>query len=394
MAEIKHAKLNWQLPFFKFLAGSTMFSTDFYITFYFSSNSHFYSYFGISIMIGIALSIFSQKLISGLIDSINRKYMAIGVQLLLGMFMILMFLFYRGVNLFILLVVSAIISLFYGWLYQIFNSLIKDISNFSNVGTNNGISEISSQASGLFSGFVFVLVSSIINFKYSFLTSGVLCILVSIIMMGYPYENNLSSGKRIKREQVSNFDYVRKNSRLILFVTALNFPYIYVMIGNFIVPIFLIKFLGGNVDDIAIYSSIYAMGAILSGLFTPITLGKFREIPTVGIYSIIFSISSIFTVIFPFLYFFFIFRPFIGIGNGGTRIGRNTITMNRIESENIGKFNGSVHLMVNSIIMIILGLFSVLVNFVPIYYVLITMTLIPIFPLLMANFYGKTILKS
>jgi predicted MFS family arabinose efflux permease len=278
-----------------------------------------------------------------------------------------------------------ILDLFSSINFQSFNALIREKSDSRNVANNNGLSEISGQASGLTAGFLFIFLSEEINFRNSFLVTSAISLFIGIVLILYPYTNERSKNLKNDRENRLSLKYYRKNSKNIFLISMLNFPYIYISIGNFLVPIYLIDVLKGNINDIALSGSLYCIGAITSGLLVPKILKKFREFQSFFITSTIFVLSIIFLPLIFSIPLFVLMRIFTGFGNGGARISRNTLVMNNVESKNIGKFNGGVSITVNFIQLSLLGLFAILIGFIPVYYVFLLYTFVPIFPILFIN---------
>ena len=162
------------------------------------------------------------------------------------------------------------------------------------------------------------------------------------------------------RFSLSNYPY------LTVFVLIMNIPFVLVVTGNFLYPIYIVNELHRGANFIAINDSIYGISALSSGLVFPRIYSRYRgrkiyllpfSLFSMGIFGIALTGSPM---------IFLSMSVFLGLGNGSSRILRNTMIMKRIENEFIGRYNTRISSLVYVIRIITLSFYLLCITYISI----------------------------
>lgn len=123
---------------------------------------------------------------------------------------------------------------------------------------------------------------------------------------------------------------------MFLFLLFSIMPFIGVMVTNYLFPVYLRDVLKASASAYGIESMIYAIGAIIAGMFIPVLARKIGNEKTIilSVITYTIAISLIVLVNLP-LYLSLMF--FIAVGNSGARVARNSFLMDQIPNEIIGR---------------------------------------------------------
>lgn len=320
------------------------FSTEIYLSYYFSGSILSIKYFALSDFTGLFLGIALQMPLGKFLDSKNKKNILILNQILLSSFLLSVYVNFNFSRLIIMYVVSIVLGLSIGVSYSTTNSILRHLSDGMNTSKINGFSEIFGQLPSIAGGIMFLLISRVINFRASFIISALIDLCSIILILFIPYDPSvhikaLSSSRRTgKSDNVKDFR-MSNYGLLTLFALIMNIPFVMVVTGNFLYPIYIVMGLHRGANFIAIKGSIYALSAIFSGILFPKMESKIDKrklymfpfsIFSIGIFGIAITNSPL---------IFLSMSIFMGLGNGSSRILRNTLIMKNVENQFIGRYN-------------------------------------------------------
>ena len=347
------------------------FSTEIYLSYFFSLSGLSIIYFALSNFTGLFLGIAVQVPLGKILDTRNKKNILIINQILISIMLFAVYLNFYFPLLILMYLVSVLLGLFGGIAYSTANSILRHLSDDVNTQSINGYSEIFGQLPSIAGGLIFFLISGYINFKDSFLISSLIDLFSIPLIILIPYDSSIhlpvkSSGQKndsidaTHRFALSNYPY------LTVFVLIMNIPFVLVVTGNFLYPIYIVNELHRGANFIAINDSIYGISALSSGLVFPRIYSKYRG---QKIYLLPFSLFSmgIFGIALtgsPMI--FLSMSVFLGLGNGSSRILRNTIIMKRIENEFIGRYNTRISSLVYVIRIITLSFYLLCITYISI----------------------------
>ncbi len=135
------------------------------------------------------------------------------------------------------------------------------------------------------------------------------------------------------------FLYITKNKMIILFFLFSTMPFISVLVGNYIDPIYVASVLQEDAKVLGFSSIVYTIGAILVGISVSFIMNKIGSYKTIILTSFIYLIGTILTLVFPITAIFLWAQILRGAGNSGTKVASNTIMMQLVPKSHIGRVN-------------------------------------------------------
>lgn len=204
-------------------------------------------------------------------------------------------------------------------------ALNQEIFNKDQYNALNGTMEVQSQLSSMIAG----ALASVLLLKWDLhyiLLLDVLSYAAAIYFyMKLPYMMKPidKTGKKDKTSVIEGLRYMIIRPTMFVFLVMSIMPFIGVMVTNYLFPVYLRDVLKASASAYGIESMIYAIGAIIAGMFIPVLARKIGNEKTI-IYSVItytIAISLIVLVNLP-LYLSLMF--FIAVGNSGARVARNS----------------------------------------------------------------------
>ncbi|MCL5988981.1 MAG: MFS transporter [Candidatus Thermoplasmatota archaeon] len=318
---------------------------------------------GLEPFFGFAIDKFSRKIV--------LKYCAIGTIATVLVVFSLAIKFGSG-NEFMLLGLLVFGDIITGLVFSAQRSLQQSISSKSEIGRNNGISEITSQIPQVIGALLTIPIIIYIGFfgaiLFAIATSFLAILLLSRIKeevkKSKPAENytNITTRGGYK----ATLHFMKENLAILVFVTTLNFAFVCLMSGNYLTPVYIYK-LGGSAYDLAIVETIYALSAVVSGLIAPKFVKFGENLPLIWIFIGLFALGNILISVSDSLLLFMIFQPiFFGIGNPSARILRNTFVMNRIQHEISGKFFAGINIISTISRISLMAFMTLSINTIPI----------------------------
>lgn len=300
---------------------------------------------GTIMILTILLEIVIQPFLSSLLDRHNRKTVLLCNQVLSSSIMIAMgaFLYSRSTGQPWYLSSVLVVDIYYFVEYQAYAAMAKEVVAANNAGAYNGIAELVSQSPIIIGGVMSAFLWTFIGFSGILLLAGILTLAATPLLFSLqvPFSENHFPENKARQPG----SYITGAFRPVLYIFLLNIPYVAVVSGNYLKPVFIARVLSGNPGTLGLSESIYAGMASVTGLIAPLVVKKAGEFRSAMIFSIIYAAGSVLMPLFPVVGLFFIFQASHGMGNPGNRISRNTLVMRKVPREQIGRFNGSVNLL-------------------------------------------------
>lgn len=279
--------------------------------------------------------------IGNLVDKMNRKKILLISEfvcfLLLTLFTLIGFigLTYEVWHYTIIYMIG---SLYYTIFFPTMFALNQEIFNKDQYKALNGTMEVQSQLSSMIAG----ALASILLLKWDLhyiLLLDVLSYAAAIYFyMKLPYMGKpIDKTEKTDKKRVSEgLRYMMIRPTMFLFLLFSIMPFIGVMVTNYLFPVYLRDVLKASASAYGIESMIYAIGAIIAGMFIPVLARKIGNEKTIilSVITYTIAISLIVLVNLP-LYLSLMF--FIAVGNSGARVARNSFLMDQIPNEIIGR---------------------------------------------------------
>ncbi|WP_164931513.1 MFS transporter [Longirhabdus pacifica] len=224
-------------------------------------------------------------------------------------------------------------------------ALCQEIFDASQYRTLNSALEIQGQTAAMISAGITALAMKYLSL-FTILWIDVLTYVIAIsFIMFIPYTAKQS--ERLQKSKAwanisEGFMYLKNRKRLLLFLLGTFIPFVMVMIGNYINPIHIKDTLGAGLEVFASFEMFYAIGAILAGFMMTILMKKYGDFTACFTMMIIFTIGMMSIIIIPNVAMLLVASLLFGLGNAGTRVGRNVIMMKIVPNDIIGRVSSFV----------------------------------------------------
>ncbi|MCL4341637.1 MAG: MFS transporter [Candidatus Thermoplasmatota archaeon] len=252
------------------------------------------------------------------------------------------------------------VDLYYFVSYQAYAALAQELVPGKIAGSYNGFAEIVGQSPVFVGGILSAVLWNFVGFGGIMLLCAAVTILGTLPLKSLP-ARNVGTGLSKKRPRKPGH-YMSGKFRSILYIFLLNAPYVAVVSGNYLKPIFIAQVLSGSPGTLGLSESVYAGMAALTGILAPVMIQRVGEFSSAMIFSAIYAAASLLMPLLPFIWIFFMLQALHGTGNPGNRISRNTIVMKNVPKEEIGRFNGSVNLLTMLSRVLILAAYIITLN--------------------------------
>jgi MFS family permease len=131
--------------------------------------------------------------------------------------------------------------------------------------------------------------------------------------------------------------WLAKRPALAVFLTASLLPFIAVMAGNYLVPVYVSETLRAGPGTFAISEMAFAVGALGAGLLLPRLLARQTVGALLPLIMAVFLVGLILQATLPFTAVFVGAMVLLGFGNAGTRVGRSALMLHVVPNAVMGR---------------------------------------------------------
>ncbi|MEM0156603.1 MAG: MFS transporter [Thermoplasmataceae archaeon] len=318
---------------------------DIDIVFRLADNRSFLTAFGFAMILSLVAELMIQPYLSRVIDRIERRKIQAVNQLVFAISVMTV-----GLEISLLghleaalLIMLVLIETYYTVAYQVYASIAQSLINHRDAGNYSGLSEILGQTPVIIGAAISAIFWNIVPLPYILVASGVVGI---FLLFPLARVRNTSATVLTGQSTHSTRPAVRKmKMSSVIFIFLFNMPYVAVVSGNYLKPIFIAQLLHGTPGTLAESEIVYAISAVMAGLLAPLAIKKIGEFRSAMMFSLVYVAGSILMPLFPLIAIFFILQSSHGTGNAGNRISRNTLVMRNVPAGEIGHFNGKVQML-------------------------------------------------
>ncbi|WP_368502650.1 MFS transporter (plasmid) [Alkalihalophilus sp. As8PL] len=232
----------------------------------------------------------------------------------------------------------------------------------------NGLMEVQSQSATFISAGLVALLVGRIDLWIIFLVDVASFFVALGILFFIPYKsqlftkNSTTSKPKMLEDLNSAWSYMKENKALMVLLMCSFVPFIMVLVGNYLNPVYIYSELGANPDIQGYASVIYALSAILGGIAATVLSQRFGDYTSIIITYIVYLVGIIGIILFPTVGIFLCMRLFAGVGNAGSRVLRKNIMMVNIPNNMIGKVNSFFSSMSMLLQAILVGIISLSIS--------------------------------
>jgi MFS family permease len=154
-----------------------------------------------------------------------------------------------------------------------------------------------------------------------------------------PYQKTAWKGVSVSawKMMFEGVTYLRQRPRLSIVIFGSFLPFLAIMIGNYLAPIFVKDVLQAGPAIYAFGEIAYGVGAVAAGLTVPALNRKTGLVPTLLITVSIFAFAVVANPILPTIGVLLISFVFQGWGNAGSRVARTTLTLQTVPNALAGR---------------------------------------------------------
>ncbi|QUG39987.1 MFS transporter [Psychrobacillus sp. INOP01] len=312
------------------------------------------------------LSFILTPFIGNLVDSVSRKKLLIVSEIicfvLLFMFSIIGFIG-LSYEIWHYIIIYMIGSLYYTIFYPTMFALNQEIFTKDQYKSLNGTMEVQGQLSSMIAGALASILLLKWDLHYILLLDTISYGAAIYFYLKLPYVR-LSiekTGKVVKSQVSEGLRYMMARPSVFIFLLFSFMPFIGVMLTNYLFPVYLVDVLEADASVYGIEGMIYAIGAIIAGVFVPTLSSKFGNEKTIILGVCVYTIA-ISLIVFVNLPVYLSLMLFLAIGNSSTRVARNSFLMDHIPNNIIGRVDSLFRTLGLLIRILLLALFTEMVS--------------------------------
>ena len=137
--------------------------------------------------------------------------------------------------------------------------------------------------------------------------------------------------------------WLRDRPRLTVFFTASMMPFIAVMVGNYLFPIYIAQTLHAGAWVFGAGEIVFAAGAVLAGFSLPGFIAEHSARNTVPATIAVFAAGAAVLVLFPATVPYMFASLLLGFGNAGRRVARSAAMLHLIDNKVMGRVGSFFH---------------------------------------------------
>jgi len=139
------------------------------------------------------------------------------------------------------------------------------------------------------------------------------------------------------------WQWLRDRRRLTVFFAASLMPFIAVMVGNYLFPIYISQTLRAGAWVFGAGEIVFAVGAIIAGLLLPRLIAAHSARRTVPATMAVFALGAALLVLFPRTAVYLVAALLLGFGNAGGRVARSAAMLHLIDNRVMGRVGSFFH---------------------------------------------------
>lgn len=311
------------------------------------------------------LSFILTPFIGNLVDKVSRKKLLIISEIVC---FVLLFIFsllgFMGLpyEIWHYTIIYMIGSLYYTIFYPTMFALNQEIFTKDHYKSLNGTMEVQGQLSSMIAGGLASILLMKWELHYILLLNTISYGAAIFFYLKLPYVRLPILKTEVVKSQVSEgIRYMLARPAVFIFLLFSFMPFIGVMLTNYLFPVYLVDVLEANASVYGIEGMIYAIGAVIAGVFVPTLSSKFGNEKTI-IFGIMVYTIAISLIVFVDLPVYLSLMLFLAIGNSSTRVARNSFLMDHIPNNIIGRVDSLFRTLGLLIRILLLALFTEMVS--------------------------------
>jgi hypothetical protein len=141
------------------------------------------------------------------------------------------------------------------------------------------------------------------------------------------------------------WQWLRERPRLTVFFTCSLVPFLVVMAGNYLFPIYVSQTLQANAVWFAGGEITFALGAIVAGFLLPKLIGQHSAANTIPGTMLVFLAGLLMLIVWRLPVPYLIAGALLGFGNAGCRVARSALLLHLVPNDVMGRVGGFYHVL-------------------------------------------------
>jgi MFS family permease len=134
--------------------------------------------------------------------------------------------------------------------------------------------------------------------------------------------------------------WLRARPQLAVFFTCSLVPFLIVMAGNYLFPIYVAQTLHASASYFAAGEVTFSLGAVVAGFFLPRLIGRHSAAATIPGTMLVFLAGLLVLILFRFPAAFLLAGALLGFGNAGCRVARSALLLHLVPNHVMGRVGG------------------------------------------------------
>ncbi|MET0960214.1 MAG: MFS transporter [Psychrobacillus psychrotolerans] len=312
------------------------------------------------------LSFILTPFIGNLVDKVSRKKLLIISEIIcFALLFIFSLIGFMGLSYVIwhYTIIYMIGSLYYTIFYPTMFALNQEIFTKDQYKSLNGTMEVQGQLSSMIAGALASILLMKWDLHYILLLNTISYGAAIYFYLKLPYVRlSIKKTEKVIKSQASEgLRYMLARPFVFIFLLFSFMPFIGVMLTNYLFPVYLVDVLEADASVYGIEGMIYAIGAVIAGIFVPTLSSKFGNEKTI-IFGVCVYTIAISLIVFVDLPVYLSLMLFLAIGNSSTRVARNSYLMDHIPNNIIGRVDSLFRTLGLLIRILLLALFTEMVS--------------------------------
>ena len=312
------------------------------------------------------LSFILTPFVGNLVDKVSRKKLLVLSEIIcFALLLIFSLIGFIGLSYEIwhYTIIYMIGSLYYTIFYPTMFALNQEIFTTDQYKSLNGTMEVQGQLSSMIAGALASILLMKWDLHYILLLNTVSYGAAIYFYLKLPYMRlSIEKTEKVVKSQVSEgLRYMLSRPYVFIFLLFSFMPFIGVMLTNYLFPVYLVDVFNADASVYGLEGMIYAIGAIIAGIFVPTLSSKIGNEKTIILGVLVYTIA-ISLIVFVDLPIYLSLMLFLAIGNSTTRVARNSYLMDHIPNNIIGRVDSLFRTLGLLIRILLLALFTEMVS--------------------------------
>lgn len=228
----------------------------------------------------------------------------------------------------------------------------------------SGTMEIQGQLTQVISGAAASFLIEVISLKWILLVDMLSFAGAFFLFLYIPYVKKVNVKQKVtfKKQLFEGVHFMKGRPKFFWFLLATYMPFIGVMMGNYLIPVYISDILKESGSIYAVEGMMYGIGAILAGVGIPMIMKHVKIEVSILLTMLVYTISITVMIVEPSVLMLYGLAIFHAIGNAGTRVARNVLMMEQVPNEIIGRVDSLFRLIGTGIRVLLLIMFTTVIS--------------------------------